>query len=138
MLLQFSQVDQCEQSKVASDLEINKEWKRHEVKVKSNGNKTKNTTEKTSNRDTKAYRAITESFNFIEFFGRPLGWNLDYAWKGGARACLVIGYLIFTWSQFLYSKFQYFAKSEHMKFFEVFAVYGIAISVILRITDQLN
>lgn len=72
---------------------------------------------------------IKECFDFIEMFGKILGWELSYKWKINPRHIFAVSYLTFTWSQFLYSQFKYFMDGEYERIFEVFAVYGVAISV---------
>lgn len=74
--------------------------------------------------------ALGQCFDFIEFFGKILGWKMDYNWKSNPRHWFTVGYLIFTWSQFLYSQFKYLLNGEHKRILEVFAMYGIAGSVL--------
>lgn len=98
------------------------------VKTSETHDTGKNLTNKQIN--TEAYRAIKQSFDFIEIFGIVFGAKTNYEWKRGLRFWLAISYLIFTWSQFFYSQFKYTVNGEHKRIFEVFAVYGVAISVI--------
>lgn len=125
---------QCDETKVANDVKVNKKSERQEVKGKLNKNekikKTRKLSKEPSNKETGAYRALKKSFTFVEFFGQPLGWSMDYEWKNNGRSWFVNCYLIFTWSQVFYSQFRYFENGDHMKFFKVFAVYGVAVSVI--------
>lgn len=86
--------------------------------------------EKQSKKQTAAYQALRECFEFIEIIGSVVGWKLDYGWKSNPRHWFTVSYLTFTWSQFFYSQYKYFENGELMKVFEVFAVYGVALSVI--------
>ncbi len=75
---------------------------------------------------------IEHSFDFLDFFGKLLGWKCSYnwTWRNNPRHWFTVAYLAFTWSQFLYSQFKHFANGEYKRIIEVFALYGVAISVI--------
>ncbi len=76
---------------------------------------------------------LKQTFNFIDCFGKLLGWNFsyDWTWKNNPRHLITIALLVFSWILFLYSQFKYFANGEYKRIFEVFALYGAGISVIL-------
>lgn len=94
-------------------------------------NKIRNLFIRRSTIKTGAYRALKESFNFIELFGKLMGWQMNYEWKEGPRHWITIGYLMFTWCQVFYTQYLYLANGEPMKTFKVFATYGVGLSVII-------
>ncbi len=74
---------------------------------------------------------MKKTFDLVALFGNLIGWkcSYDWTWKYNARHWFTIAYLIFTWSQILYTQHKHFANGEYKRIFEVFALYGIAISV---------
>ncbi len=76
--------------------------------------------------------SLNETFNFIDYFSILLGWKLsyDWTWKNNPRHWIATAFLVFSWTQFFYSQIKYFANGEYKRIFEVFALYGGAISVI--------
>lgn len=75
-------------------------------------------------------RIMEKIFDFIHFFGKLFGSKCCYEWKSNFRFWFAFGYLAFTWSQFFYSQFTHAVNGDFKRIFEVFALYGIAISVI--------
>lgn len=73
-----------------------------------------------------------QSMRFIQFFGNIFGCQISYEWKPNPAFFCVSFFLAFTWSQFIYSQFLHIQHFEHMKLLEVFAIYGIGLSVILN------
>lgn len=100
------------------------------VNVKSERNDVKINLQRNKKHETGAYRAVKQNFEFIETFGKLIGAKINYEWKGGPPYWFAVSYLIFTWSQFFYSQYKYTKNGEYKKILEVFAVYGVAASVI--------
>ncbi len=75
---------------------------------------------------------IRKIFDFIAFFGNLMGWkcSYDWTWKNNLRHWFLFAIFIFTWSQIFYSQFKHFTNGEYKRIIEVFALYGISISVI--------
>lgn len=65
-------------------------------------------------------------------FGKPFGITVTYDWKPGKRLSFwaSIGVLIFTWFSMFYTQYTHLVNGELMKAIEVFACYGVAISVV--------
>lgn len=72
---------------------------------------------------------IGQCFDFIEMIGIFLGWKMNQNWKSNPRHLCTVGYLVFTWTQVLYSQFKHFLNGEHKRIIEAFAMYGACISV---------
>lgn len=83
---------------------------------------------------------LGQGFDFIEMLGKLLGWKLSFNWKTNSRHRFTVIYLIFTWSQILYSQAKFFLSGEHKRILEVSALYGAALSVIqlkIKIGDNI-
>lgn len=77
-------------------------------------------------------RSLKQSFDLINLCGVLLGWRLGFELKNSFRFCFHLIFITFTWAQILYSQFKFAANGEPRRIFEVFALYGIAISVSKR------
>ncbi len=74
---------------------------------------------------------LDQTFDFINFFGNILGWKCNYywKWKNNLRFWATVTFLSFTSTQVLYTQIMAFINGEYKKIFEVFALYGAAVSV---------
>ncbi|XP_037040286.1 odorant receptor 67d-like [Bradysia coprophila] len=82
---------------------------------------------------TAAYLIFSRSLQFLELFGIVIGVRISFDWKNNTRFKFTKFITAFCWSQFFYTKIVYVHQGSAMKTFEVFAVYGIAISAVLKI-----
>lgn len=73
---------------------------------------------------------IKENFNFFAFFGKFLGWECKYEWKSNPRHWLTTIDIIFVWYHEIYSQVEHFINGSYGRIFEIFACYGISVSVI--------
>ncbi len=76
--------------------------------------------------------ALTETFDFINLFGKILGWNCNYewTWKNNVRHWFANMLIAFSWTQILGTQFKHFVNGEYERLLEVCALYGGVISVI--------
>ncbi|XP_037049690.1 odorant receptor 67d-like [Bradysia coprophila] len=79
--------------------------------------------------------ALKQIVNFIEFFGKVLGWKCSYDWtgKGNLRHCFTVLLVIFFWTQVIYTQISHFVNGEYKRILEVCAVYGGGASCGLRV-----
>nr|QGW45436.1 odorant receptor 63 [Bradysia odoriphaga] len=79
--------------------------------------------------------AMQEIIDFIEFFGKVLGWKCSYEWtsKRNVRHWFAVLLLSFFWSQIIYTQIMHCVNGQYKRILETFAVYGGAASCGLRI-----
>lgn len=82
--------------------------------------------------DNNATRSLKQSVYFIDIIGSLLGIKTGYEFKINFRLVCSITLLIFTWIQFFYSQLKYFTNGEYKRILEVFALYGVSVSVIIK------
>lgn len=71
-------------------------------------------------------------------FGLLIGADLRFNWKRNWRFIFTRTITTFIWTQILYTQFLYIYQNDIMRNLEVFAVYGIAISVLLKLWCQFH
>ncbi|XP_037039483.1 odorant receptor 67d-like isoform X1 [Bradysia coprophila] len=102
-----------------------------ETKVKRPSNEIKRKCRKERpNNDAKT--TIKETFNFLAFFGKVLGWECTYEWKTNPRHWLTTIDIVFMWYHMIYSQIEHFMTGEYGRIFEIFACYGISVSCVLK------
>lgn len=80
---------------------------------------------------TAAYLIFSRTLQFVELFAVIIGARMTYDWKNNKRFTFTVFITAFVWSQFFYTKIVYIYQDNIIKIFEVFAIYGIAVSVII-------
>lgn len=80
--------------------------------------------------ETENYIIFEQSIQFGGYFGYILGININFDWKPNPKYYITVFALVFMWSQIFYTQFLYIKNKEYYKLLEVFACYGITLSVI--------
>lgn len=89
-------------------------------------------TSKLKNNATDHLIIFEQTLQFIHVFGYLLGINISYDWKPNLKFYNTIFVLILIWSQMFYTQFLHIKNKEYYKLLEVFACYGITLSVIIH------
>ncbi len=78
---------------------------------------------------TESSETLQRSLKFVSKFGIFIGVNYSFKWKRNLRFIITKANLIFFWTQIFYTHFYYTYHNNAVRNCEVFAIYGIAISV---------
>lgn len=62
-------------------------------------------------------------------FGIIIGVDFAYNWKTNVRFIITKGIVVFLWSQVAYTHYRYTVYENILRNCELFAIYGIAVSV---------
>lgn len=76
------------------------------------------------------FMILQKSLQFFRYFGYMLGIDISYAWKPNRKYYVTLFLLVLIWSQIFYTQFLHIKNNEYYKLLELFACYGITISVI--------
>lgn len=79
---------------------------------------------------TEASQILQRSLNFVSKLGILIGMDMNYQWKRNPRFIISFSLAAFTWSQLLYTQFLFVYNNDSIRTLEIFAIYGVGISVI--------
>lgn len=80
-------------------------------------------------RPIEAYQILKNSLKFLGLFGIIIGLDARRDWKYNVRFAITKLLTAFTWTQLIYTQLMYVYQHNSVRTFEVFAVYGIGVSV---------
>lgn len=70
-----------------------------------------------------------KSLKFLSYFGLLIGAEVRLDWKSDIRFVITKCLTAFMWIQIVYTQVLYVCHGETVRIFEVFSVYGMAVSV---------
>ncbi|XP_037039731.1 odorant receptor 67d-like [Bradysia coprophila] len=82
---------------------------------------------------TEAYMILKRTLQFLELLGMVIGLEMSYSWKNNIRFGITKFLTVLCWSQFFYTQFVNIYQGNAFKSFEVFAIYGVGISTLVKI-----
>lgn len=80
-------------------------------------------------KSTVAFLILQRSLKFLSMIGLFIGVDYRLHWKRNGRFYITKGIVTFLWSQIFYTHFVYVYQHNSVRNCEVFAIYGIAVSV---------
>lgn len=83
--------------------------------------------------DNIATKALKQSVDFINSISSFVGFSTGSELKINRRLVFTVSLMAFTWIQIFYTQLKYCANGEYKRIFEVFALYGIGVSVTIMI-----
>lgn len=89
-----------------------------------------NLTDDQEDKENEASRTFQRSLDFLWVLGAPMGADLTYEWnQRNVRFVLTKGWCLYFWTQMLYTQFLHFYRRNSKKTLEIFALYGVIVSV---------
>lgn len=79
---------------------------------------------------TAAHLIFEQTLQFLSLFGLLIGTHMKYDWTSNPRFKFTWRLLVATWTQLVYTQFLHIYNRNNIRTLEVFALYGVAISVI--------
>lgn len=77
-----------------------------------------------------AFQIFEQTLQFLSLFGLLIGAHSNYEWKDNSRFKFTYALVVAAWTQFVYTQSLHVYNHDNIRTLEVFALYGIGISVI--------
>lgn len=90
---------------------------------------TTKTNAKKLHKKTEAFLILERSLNFLSMIAFVIGADMRYDWKVNRRFIITKSLTGFCWFLFIYTQSLYVYQHNSVKTWEVFAIYGIGVSV---------